>query len=56
MQLLGWAAGTVAAMAHKYGHVGPKALQDAVKALDRKPTRQPKPKPATTTLAPAAIN
>jgi integrase len=52
-QLLGWAGGTVAAMAARYGHVGPKALQDAVKALEPKRTRQQKPKPQST-VAPAS--
>ena len=55
-QLLGWAGGTVAAMAKKYGHVGPKALQDAVKALEpkrkrqRKPTAQPTTAPVSATV------
>ena len=40
-QLLGWTAGTVASMAKRYGHVGPKALRDAVGALDRVPVPAP---------------
>lgn len=55
-QLLGWAGGTVASMAAKYGHVGPKALQSAVKALEPKRRRQPKAKPATAAAASAAVN
>ena len=56
MQLLGWAAGTVAAMAHKYGHVGPKALQDAVKALDRVPRPKPKARKSRTASASMSVN
>ena len=56
-QLLGWAGGTVAAMAAKYGHVGPKALQNAVKVLEPKRKRQPRAKQqATTAPVSAAVN
>jgi len=55
-QLLGWAGGTVAAMAAKYGHVGPKALQSAVKALEPKWKRQPRAKQTRTAPASAAVN
>lgn len=39
-QLLGWAGGTVALMAKRYGHIGSQQLQDAVAALDRVPTSE----------------
>jgi integrase len=56
-QLLGLAGGTVAAMAKKYGHVGPKALQDAVKPLEPKRTRKRKPTAQpTTALVSATVN
>lgn len=55
-QLLGWARGTVALMAAKYGHVGPKALQDAVKALDPKPVLRPRPRKGRPAPRSAAVN
>ena len=55
-QLLGWARGTVALMAAKYGHVGPKALQDGVKALDRVPLPKPKPRKPRAASVSAAVN
>lgn len=55
-QLLGWAGGTVAAMAAKYGHVGPKALKDAVKALDRIPPPKPKEHKSRTSPASTSVN
>ena len=55
-QLLGWTAGTVASMAKRYGHVGPKTLRDAVEALDRpKPTTPAEGKPMTAPAS-SAIN
>jgi len=55
-QLLGWTAGTVAAMAKRYGHVGPKALRDAVGALDRALAPAPPEQKPSEAPMPATVN
>ena len=55
-QLLGWARGTVALMAAKYGHVGPKALKNAVKALDPKPVPRPRARRSRAAPTSATVN
>jgi len=54
-ELLGWASGTVALMAKRYGHISSQSLRNAVDSLDRTPKPEPAPE-AKRPPAPASVN